>query len=309
MINDNVFEYKKISNEKQLKNNDLIFSSLSFNEHNRDKCDFIYVHYDKKISMIFGVSEFKIRAPFSAPFGFIRYASDFLKYSHVLSFFSSLIDKVRLNDVKEIKITLPPFFYNESIISKVSIALNELGFILKYRDLNSHIDLKKHNIDLLPSSTKKAIRASEKNKHCFFYAITEEDKIRAYSIIKQNRDMKNYPLRMSWEQIKLTVDNIVEAEFFIVQVDGEDSAAAMVFKINEETVQVVYWGANQIGEKTNSMYFLPFELIKYYKSKGMKFMDIGPSSEFGIICHGLNDYKQMIGCINSQKETWVYKND
>lgn len=307
MIYRNKCDVIKLINEKQIKKNDLVFSSMKFCEFNEDKCDGLYVHHDKKISMIFGIKNNAILAPFSAPFGFIRYASDYVKYSHVLNFFKSLKESVDNHDsINEIKIVLPPYFYNESMVTKISLALSELRFTLKYRDINSHIDLDKFSLDALPSSTKKAIRLSNSYSNDFRIAEKMEDKILAYNVIKENREMKGYPLRMSLEQVIATTKDIVKAHFFIATVEGEPAAAAIVFEISDTTAQVVYWGANEVGEKCNVMYFLPMEIIKYFKGLEKKNLDIGPSSEFGIISNGLNDYKQMIGCENSNKETWVY---
>jgi hypothetical protein len=306
----NLNEYKKVVNENQLSKNDLLFSSLSFNELNQDKCEFIYVHYNKKMAMIFGMRDSQLIAPFSAPFAYPRYASDHIKYSHVLSFYSELISKFKdKKEVKEIKISLPPSFYNNSLISKLSLGLQCLNFKSLYRDINSHIDLKKFDIDLLPSSTKNSIKVSNKNMNKLIVADSIDDKKRAYRIIKQNREMKGYPLRMTWEQVSETTKEVVKADFFISTINGEDSSAAIVFHINHEVMQVIYWGANELGEQNNAMYYLPFELIKYYKNKSYKYLDVGPSSECGIVNHGLNDYKQMIGCENSIKETWIYNND
>lgn len=306
MIVDNHEVAKKNINEKQIQDYDYLYSSRKFCEFNKDKCDYIYTHFDSKMSMIFGVKGNDLVAPFSAPFSFIRYASEYIKYSHIYNFFNSLKDDVNNSDIKKIKITLPPTFYNDSIIAKISHSLSYLGFKLEHRDINSHIDLNKIDISTLPSTTKKAIRASNKYKNNIFLAKTTEDKFRAYEIIKDNRNMKGYPLRMTWEQVINTANEVAKADFFIVTTDGVDVAAAIVFEVTKDIVQVVYWGANSIGEKCNVMYYLPFELIKHYKSKQIRYMDIGPSSESGIITYGLNDYKQLIGCINTLKETWVY---
>ncbi|GHX40398.1 hypothetical protein VCSRO108_2545 [Vibrio cholerae] len=292
-------------NEKQVISSELLYSSRRFNFFNRNKCDYIYTHFDSKLSMFFGVKGNKLIAPFSAPFSFPRYATDFLKYSHVYDFFKSLKEKVDASTIEEVRITIPPTFYNENIVSKISHSLEALGYVLAFRDLNSHIALNSHDREVLPSSTKKSIRASNKHKNEIIYADTIEEKERAYNIIKENRLMKGFPLRMSWEQVSATI-NVAKADFFIAVTNGYDSAAAMVFEINDKIAQVVYWGANELGEKSHVMYYLPFQIMEYYHLRGFKYLDIGPSSEEGVISTGLNDYKQMIGCANTLKETWVY---
>ncbi|WP_261857308.1 hypothetical protein [Photobacterium sanguinicancri] len=307
MIDDNINSYKKIVNENQLKDNDFLFSSLAFNEFNSTKCKYLFAHSTSKISMIFGVSETTMSAPFSAPFSFIRYGSKDLKIKQIRNFYTDLINDVNKNEeIEKISITLPPYFYGNSIITKNSISLSDAGFSLLHRDINSHIDVHNHNMEELGSSAKKAIRSSMKYEHEILYADDITQKKKSYTIIKQNRDSKGYPLRMTWEQIKSTTENVAKCDFFVVKTNGYDSAAAVVFHINQETVQVVYWGGNEYGEKHGVMYYLPFELIDFYKKKGVRYIDIGPSSENGVVSDGLNDYKQMIGCDNTIKETWVY---
>jgi hypothetical protein len=240
MISDNEEYANKNINENQIIKNDFLFSSKKFNYFNKDKCDYIYTHITNKMCMYFGVKGVSLVAPFSAPFSFPRYASEHLKYLHIYNFFLDLKKKVDYSsNIEEIKITLPPFIYNESLISKISHCLDSLGFDLLYRDLNSHINLNFFIYDDLPSSTKKAVRLSGKQKNILIHAKSDDDKKRAYEIIKQNREMKGYPLRMSWEQVKDTTDKVAKSDFFILNSNGEDSAAAIVFHINNNVVQVV----------------------------------------------------------------------
>jgi hypothetical protein len=306
MINENEQEALKEINERQALDSEILYSSRRFNFFNSDKCDYIYTHFDSKLSMFFGVKGKKLIAPFSAPFSFPRYVTEFIKYSHIYNFFKSLKEKVDTSEVDQIKITVPPTFYNETIVSKISHSLGAMGFELAFKDLNSHVILNSVDKENLPSKARSKMRMSAKYENEIIHASTLEDKERAYNIIKENREMKGYPLRLSWEQVSATISDVAKAEFFIAITNGTDSAAAMIFEIDEKVAQVVYWGANHSGEKSHVMYYLPFQVMEYYQSKGFKYLDIGPSSEEGVISTSLNDYKQMIGCVNTLKETWVY---
>ncbi|ABV86728.1 hypothetical protein Spea_1402 [Shewanella pealeana ATCC 700345] len=306
MITNNELTSLKNINEGQSVKSEILYSSRKFNFFNRNKCDYVYTHFDSKMSMFFGVKDNVLIAPFSAPFALPRYVTDFVKYSHVYDFFEALKNDIEESNIEKVKLTIPPGFYNENIISKMSHSLNSLGFELLYKDLNSHISLKNEPFENLPSKCRNKIRASEKHNNSIVHAVTLEEKERAYNIIKENRVLKGYPLRLSWEQVKDTITNVAKAEFFISVTNDVDSAAAMIFEVSDNVAQVIYWGANQSGEKSHSMYYLPFKVIEYYKSRGFDYLDIGPSSEEGVINAGLNEYKQMIGCINTLKETWVY---
>lgn len=52
---------------------------------------------------------------------------------------------------------------------------------------------------------------------------------RAYEVIRRNREERGFPLRMTLEQVWQTVSNVVQADFFVLEHEGEDVAAAQVF--------------------------------------------------------------------------------
>ncbi|BCV44443.1 hypothetical protein [Shewanella algae] len=157
---DNIIDYSKKVNENQVVKNDLLFSSKEFNCFNSDKCDLLYVHQTSKVSMIFGVRDNKLIAPFSAPFSFIRYGSNDLKLRHLDDFYQTLISDVNLEPrIDTVSITLPPYFYDQSMITKNSIALFNAGFEIAYRDINSHIDIRSHCFNTLGSSSKKGYKS------------------------------------------------------------------------------------------------------------------------------------------------------
>jgi len=54
------------------------------------------------------------------------------------------------------------------------------------------------------------------------------------------------------------------------------------------------------------MGLLPIKLVEYYKQLGKRYLDIGPSSENGIINLGLADFKKSIGCRNNIKMCFKY---
>ncbi|HFQ0121611.1 TPA: hypothetical protein ACHOWU_005105, partial [Escherichia coli] len=100
--------------------------------------------------------------------------------------------------------------------------------------------------------------------HEIFCAKNDDEKKLVYDIIRRNRLSKGYPLRMTWEQVKKTVDNVARANFFYVKTNEKYSASAIIFDITDDISQVVYWGAVDEGEACKVMYFLPFELVKIY---------------------------------------------
>ena len=107
---------------------------------------------------------------------------------------------------------------------------------------------------------------------------------------------------MSFEQVKQTMQ-IVKHSCFIVENNGKSVASAIVFEVNPDVAQVIYWGDIPNVSELKCMNFLSYNVVEYYKDRGFKFLDIGPSTEDGIPNIGLCDFKESIGCDISSKFT------
>ena len=75
----------------------------------------------------------------------------------------------------------------------------------------------------------------------------------------------------------------------------------MVYRVSGDKAQIIYWGNSPDTENLRPMNFMAYSIFNHYKGKGVKFMDIGPSTEFSIPNVGLCDFKQSIGCTVSPK--------
>ncbi|HFO9862869.1 TPA: hypothetical protein ACHK7K_005030, partial [Escherichia coli] len=245
-----------------------LFTSPKFYQLNADKCDKIHIIKTQDLAIVIGLVDNKAYAPFSAPFTFLTSRKVNLKYSSYEAFFNQVKKDKELYGYTSLKITLPPDFYFSDMHAKIRCCLAASGFNPLYRDINSHFNLSDFEIESLSNTAKKTIRASGKHNHEIFCAKNDDEKKLVYDIIRRNRLSKGYPLRMTWEQVKKTVDNVARANFFYVKTNEKYSASAIIFDITDDISQVVYWGAVDEGEACKVMYFLPFELVKIYKSRG-----------------------------------------
>jgi len=89
---------------------------------------------------------------------------------------------------------------------------------------------------------------------------------------------------------------VVPVDFFLVKKETDDIAAAVVFHVADGIVQVVYWGDLPAYAECKTMNFLSYHLFEYYQKKGIRIIDIGPSTENSIPNHGLCEFKESIGC-------------
>lgn len=309
IIEVNKFEYNSV-----IKSSFHVFGTSAFNQLNEDKCD--KVHYllfkDSKyrLGIIGGVRNNIFYSPFSAPFGGFSYLQEDIRLGYIEEAIKSLIEWTNIFNYLTINITLPPFIYQESFLSKCFNCLLRSGFKVEKIDLNYSFSLVNLNDNYIPSiwhNARKNLNKSFASNLKFSYCNDEREKVEAYEIIRKNREARGFPLRMTFSQVKNTTD-IIEADFFILRNDVEKPiASAVVFHVSPEIVQVVYWGDLPEFSNLKTMNYLSFKVFEFYKLCNKKIVDIGPSTENSVPNYGLCEFKESIGCDISTKLSFTYK--
>jgi len=294
----------------------VVYNLAQFNELNKYKVDnveYLVVSKGKspRFAVCLGIENNEVRYPFSAPFALP------VETKRTKNKLSSSVDNCQdavkvieeyciQQSYKSLQYIFPPTFYSEHMISAWINALYNLGYYLANIDINFSIELNESIIDNYMSTIshnarntlKKALSAGLTILCCS----NDEEIARAYKIIEENKLAKRYPLHMSYTQVCDTI-SFVPCDVFLVENNGEDVAAAFVYHVTETIVQVIYWGDKPGFSNLRPMNYLAYQLIQYYSKKGIKHIDIGPSTENSIPNYGLCDFKESIGCKRSLKFT------
>lgn len=284
-----------------------IFDTPDFNNLNSYKCDAVkfLLFYKKKLKfgLIGGISSDKFIFPFSAPYASLTPMRLDIQLSDYYDSIGSLL-RYLINNVSEVKVTLPPFFYNQNHHSFLSNSLLGHDFAIQSIDINYHVDLTnfdRNNEFNINIKAKQKLKSALKHNLKFKLCTSDEDKQLAYRIIQENRCSKNYPLHLKMEQI-IELSPFIKIDFFlIVTPDNLAIASAICYHVAENIIQIIYWGNRPGNEEYRPMNFLSYHIFEYYKKKGIKYVDIGPSSQNGLPNFGLSNFKQSIGCDFSVK--------
>lgn len=290
-----------------------IFGTVEFNNYNKLKCE--NIHYllfkDAKVRMgiIGGVNNNIFSSPFSAPFGGFTFVNEDIKINNIDESIKLLIHWAQNKGYASLNITLPPINYSESFLSKCFNCFNRSDFILNKVDLNYSFNLKdfsENYIDNIWHNARKNLNRSFKSNFEFIQCSTESEKLLAYEIIKNNRELRGFPLRMSYSQL-IGTTSIIKADFFIVKNEvGVSVASAIVFHVSTKIVQVVYWGDLPEYNNLKTMNYLSFKVFEFYKFNKIEIVDIGPSSENSIPNLGLCEFKESIGCRITPKLSFTH---
>lgn len=291
----------------------IAYNSLSFNELNKTKVEDVYYLIIKKgeslrFCLPIGINNSQAFLPFSAPFGYPETLKKEINISHYDDAICLIEDflKERGGGANYFQINFPPLFYDENVISTWINTLINNKWIIKYADLNFAIDLKVIN-SLDDYYNQLTVMGRNTLKHAlndgFEFRICENelDKQSAYGIIKLNKQAKNRPLWMTYEQVNNTMEQI-KSKWFIVEYNKVAVASALVYQVSSKVAQIIYWG-DIPNNKSRAMNYLAYSLVFYCKKKGYEYLDVGISTEDGVKNYGLCFFKESVGCSKSIKLT------
>lgn len=285
-----------------------VFNMAEFAELNRDKVDelryvIVYKGESPRFGCIFGRRKEQWLCPFSAPFGYIE---PLKKEQTVENFEDALkaVESVAKDDgCEKISMTLPPAFYDSDVINTWYAVMVNSGWKESFVDINFALDieyLKDDYVSKMHHNARKNYRIASRSGLILKECKTEDEKVKAYNIIKINRESKGYPLRMSEGQVLDTI-KVVSAHMYIVSDSTGDVASALIYDVAYNIAQVVYWGDIPGCQDKKVINFLAYELLNIYADRKFAFLDIGPSTEEGIPNYGLCDFKDSIGCDRTAK--------
>jgi len=291
-----------------------VFGGALFNQLNEDKCDAVYYLLFKdskyRIGLIGGVREAVFISPFSAPFGSFVFLQKDIRISAIEEALSMLNGWAISKKLNGIQLTLPHTIYHPDFISKQINCLYRSAYQVTKIDLNYSFDTDLFAKDYAASiwhNARKNLKIALTANFAFKVCDSMESKFQAYQVIQQNREARGFPLRMSWDQVCSSA-SIIPADFFLVfNQDETPAAAAIVFYVTQEIVQVIYWGDLPQYAPYKTMNFLSFKVFEYYHQKNIRVIDIGPSTENSIPNHGLCEFKESIGCSVTPKFTFSKK--
>lgn len=301
-------EYKDYA---EIFNNTFIpYNTVAFNLINIKKCDrldFLLFQEDKiLIGLIGGVKENILLVPFSAPFSFFNFNDGNVRTEYIIKAISELDGYLIYNKFFKVQFTLPPYFYNEQLISKTIFSFYLNNYSLRVDD--NHFFIRKDYIKYENNTIGKGIRYNLKIAHnnglLFKKAGNIDEKRLVYDIIKQNKETKNRQLSMTFEEI-LDMERLVKVDYLLVFFEGQAICSSIVYIYFSGIVQVIHWGDLPGFKNYYPMNFLAMNLFRLYTEDGFEFIDLGSSSKNSVPNYGLSNFKESIGCSTTLKFTFT----
>jgi len=287
----------------------ILYNSVAFNKIVSHKCDkliFLLFNEDKKkLGLISGIINNRLCTPFSAPYSFFSFQDDRIKNTFIVEALEALEEYSSENKLFSLKFVLPPCFYGEHIISKFIYSF----FLKKYLSIvdDNHFFNTKDYIKYEEGTIKKGVRYNIKvavNAGMTFHRINDmSDYMIAYDIIRKNKETKDRPLKMSFEQI-LEMRSLVDIDWYLIYLKDQPVASAIVYVYSPRIAQIIYWGDLPDYHCYYPMNFLAMNLFRVYYERKLEIIDLGNASCKSIPNYGLSNFKEVIGCTATLKFTF-----
>lgn len=290
------------------------FNTAAFAELNKSRCEELkyLLFMDKKVRLgiILARRGTEWLSPFSAPFGGFVSKAHQPTIEHVENAIDALKAYLKDKNASILKMTLPPLFYQPTLLTKIQHVCVNKGFEVTDWDLNYHFPTAYFKDDYVHRRMSRNARRNWltacENELQFKVLSGEEGIRRAYAVIRDNRDSKGYYLSMTEEDL-LNTSQLVRTDAFVATLDDSDVASAIVYQVAQGIVQVVYWGDLPESKPYKAMHFLAYHVFGHYLQAGVPMIDVGPAMIDNKPNYGLCEFKESIGCDIHPKLTLVWK--
>lgn len=198
-----------------------------------------------------------------------------------------------------------PNAYQPRLSALIKETLLEFSFKVLYEDIAQVIDVTPGGRLALNTDKKRRLRNSDARGFQFRSlppAFLEE----GYSLIVQSRKNKGYPVTMSFEGVK-NMFALFPDEYLLFGVFDKERmiAASVSVKISKDILYCFYLGDDLAYRTHSPVTILVTGIYEYCKANDFSTLDLGLSTDKGIMNKGLYTFKKTFGTVDSPKLTFI----
>jgi hypothetical protein len=221
----------------------------------------------------------------------------------------SLVEKMLLWSAKHgttnLVIRSFPEIYQSPHNSLIRNVLVKSGFGVKYEDITQVIEVSAARSMKLNIHKQRRIRQAESLSFSF-RQLPVDYLDEAYERIVESRESKGYPITMTLKDLKVMF-RLFPDEYLLFGVFDQSKliAAAVCIKVNSEILYCFYVGDALAYRHHSPVTLLTSKVFEYCRANHFKMLDLGMSTDKGILNKGLYAFKKSFGSIESRKLTFL----
>lgn len=209
------------------------------------------------------------------------------------------------NGVNKLVIRSFPVEYHPKFAHLIKETLLESSFQVLYTDVAQVIFVSASGSMNLNTHKRRRLRNAETRRFQFRSLIpTFLD--RSYELFSQSRDGKGYPLTMSLEGLQ-NMFSLFPDEYLLFGVFDQAKmiAASVSIKVCKKILYCFYIGDDLEYRSQSPVTVLIAGIYEYCRVNNFSMLDLGLSTDKGILNKGLYTFKQSFGAVDSPKFTFA----
>lgn len=225
---------------------------------------------------------------------------------------NNLLDQIETyadtHKITSIQIRCCPVIYQSAFMDNVSLALQKNGYSVMYHDITQIITVS-------PTDPHFNTHRKRRLRSClaegFTFQLLNKTKLpEAYKLIVESRAHKDYPVTMSLNDLA-TMFELFPKEYILMGVYDRKQliATAVVIQVSPTILYCFYIGDALSYRKYSPVTLLMANIYRYSQSTGAGIIDLGISTDCGVLNAGLYEFKKSLGAIDSMKYTFIKKRE
>ena len=198
-----------------------------------------------------------------------------------------------------------PDAYYPQLASLVKDVLLESQFEILYEDIAQYIPVGAEQPMDLDTHKRRRLRASDTLGYQF-RILSAEALERCYELFVQSRINKGYPITMSLDAL-LEMFALFPDEYLLFGLFNDENviAASVAIKVSDQILYCFYIG-DDLGYRAHSpVTTLVAGIYEYCRENNFSMLDLGLSTDKGIVNKGLYNFKKSFGALESPKMTFI----
>ncbi len=210
----------------------------------------------------------------------------------------------KVHDMSHILIRLYPTAYHPESAALINEALLKFSFKILYADVAQIIDVTGGSLKLNADKKRRLRNCNEQGFE--FRSLPRDFLSEGYSLIVQSRTTKGYPVTMSLEDLQ-NMFVLFPHEYLLFGMFDRNRmiAASVSIKVNDEILYCFYLGDDLEYRTYSPVTALVAGIFEFCQTHKFSTLDLGLSTDKGIMNHGLYAFKKSFGANDSAKLTFI----
>jgi hypothetical protein len=221
---------------------------------------------------------------------------------------SSLVEKIeawcKQEGIANLLIRSFPEVYEPEQNALIKETLMRSGFIIKYEDITQVIPVTEGSMNL-NTHKKRRLRQAE-SLDFSFQEIALSHLEEAYSLIVESRENKGYPVTMTFKDLA-AMFKLFPQDYLLFGVFDKNKliATSVCIKMNDKILYCFYLGDALAFRPHSPITLLINGIYEYCQANNFKMLDLGISTDKGMLNKGLYAFKKTFGAFDSLKLTFL----